>query len=369
MKKLLGLLAATGLIATTSATVVSCGETDKTDLSSLSKKDLGDINGEGEKPSISDIVSAINSKNSGYGLKSSDVEFEGEVTVLKAKIKAKADSEKFTGSVEVNYNYSKKSESTPEATKLSDIIKKTDLGTIKVADAQKAPSLEEVYNAIKTANSTTIGKLTKDDLKFSGEAKTTEATVTNANDKFTGSIKVTYKLENKEAEATKLSDIIKKTDLGTIKVADAQKAPSLEEVYNAIKTANSTTIGKLTKDDLKFSGEAKTTEATVTNANDKFTGSIKVTYKLENKEAEATKLSDIIKKTDLGTIKVADAQKAPSLEEVYNAIKTANSTTIGKLTKDDLKFSGEAKTTEATVTNANSKFTGSIKVTYKLENK
>ncbi|AOG60825.1 hypothetical protein SHELI_v1c08760 [Spiroplasma helicoides] len=139
MKKLLSLLAATGLVASSSVVAVSCKTNDpaqktedtgkdtntttKTDLSKLTNKDLGLFSSSEETPSLSLIVEKINEKNASYGLTSSDVEFDGSATASKAKIKAKTDSQKFTGSVEVTYTYDQVKELTyADSKKESDLI-------------------------------------------------------------------------------------------------------------------------------------------------------------------------------------------------------------------------------------------------------
>ncbi|AOG60959.1 hypothetical protein SHELI_v1c10120 [Spiroplasma helicoides] len=114
MKKLLSLLAATGLVATSGSVAVACNKkaddkatTDKKDLGSLAKKELGEIQlSAGETmPSVKELVAAINKANASYGLGESDVEIATSPaqTVTGATLKAKAASTKFTGSVAVTY--------------------------------------------------------------------------------------------------------------------------------------------------------------------------------------------------------------------------------------------------------------------------
>ncbi|QGS51489.1 lipoprotein [Spiroplasma tabanidicola] len=117
MKKLLSLLGAVGLVASSSSVAVACNkgnktDTTKTDLSAMSKKDLGELHLAitnpavdllNSVPSISDIVNAVNAVNSNYGLNDADVEFDGTPTATKAKIKATSTTKSFTGSVELTY--------------------------------------------------------------------------------------------------------------------------------------------------------------------------------------------------------------------------------------------------------------------------
>ncbi|AOG61005.1 hypothetical protein SHELI_v1c10580 [Spiroplasma helicoides] len=109
MKKLLSLLAATGLVATSGSVAVACNKNQDTkkDLGNLEVKDLGKINGNSDLPSLALIVSTINSKNKDYGLKTADITFDGKPTASEATIKAKDSSEKFTGSVKLAFEYKK----------------------------------------------------------------------------------------------------------------------------------------------------------------------------------------------------------------------------------------------------------------------
>ncbi|AKX34331.1 hypothetical protein SLITO_v1c07060 [Spiroplasma litorale] len=131
MKKILGLLATVSLVTTTSAGVISCGDSKEKDtpstntkknLSELSVKQLGEWKGVGDSPTNDEIVKQINEKNKDYNLTSSDVDITtSSLNDLKkgAKLTAKSTSTKFTGSVEVTYTYSK-SESAP-APEIQDI--------------------------------------------------------------------------------------------------------------------------------------------------------------------------------------------------------------------------------------------------------
>ncbi|WP_094048683.1 lipoprotein [Spiroplasma corruscae] len=192
MKKLLGILAATGLVATTGATVVSCGndtkETTKTDLSKISTKELGDISGEGITPSLSDLVKAINLKNDKLSLTDNDVTLNEGATTEKATITAKEESTKFTGSVEVTYKYTK-----------SEAVEKKDLKDLEVKELGDisgegvTPSLSDLVKAINLKNDKL--SLTDNDVTLNEGATTEKATITAKEEstKFTGSVEVTYK--------------------------------------------------------------------------------------------------------------------------------------------------------------------------------
>jgi len=114
MKKLLGLLGALGMVASTGSVVVSCGNKSKDEakatLESVVKvKALGEIEiaSDAEAPTIDQLLVAIKAKNASSTLTKNDVQLDGAATATKAKIKAKDDSSKYTGTVEVTYTVKK----------------------------------------------------------------------------------------------------------------------------------------------------------------------------------------------------------------------------------------------------------------------
>ncbi|AKU79673.1 lipoprotein [Spiroplasma turonicum] len=136
MKKLLSILTAIGIIATTGATAVSCSDKnengtqiEKKDLSTLETKNLGKISGQGDLPDINNIVDAINNTNKDFGLKATDVDFDGSVTTTSSKIKAKDSSTSFIGSVEVTYEY-KKTRSSFDLALIESVVNNKGLGEI-----------------------------------------------------------------------------------------------------------------------------------------------------------------------------------------------------------------------------------------------
>ncbi|AKX33861.1 hypothetical protein SLITO_v1c01970 [Spiroplasma litorale] len=140
MKKLLSFLAAFSMVATSSATVISCGNSEGGEQSSTKKdlatavkeKNLGSIKGSNEKPTVDDIVKAINAKNKDLNLTKEDVKFSGEWTIKKAKLQANETSKNFSGSVEVNYEYSvSNAQRTPfDIGLVSQVIDNKDLGKL-----------------------------------------------------------------------------------------------------------------------------------------------------------------------------------------------------------------------------------------------
>ncbi|AUB31693.1 lipoprotein [Spiroplasma floricola] len=141
MKKLLSLLATTGLVATTSATVVACkSEVKKIELTKIIiNKNLGELNQDGNtgKPSSETILNATFAKNK--ELIKSEVEVKN-ITNVKADIVVKTDSKKYIekGSVEVNYIVK------------NDIKNKIDLSKIKGESLEISP-LENSESSAKKA--------------------------------------------------------------------------------------------------------------------------------------------------------------------------------------------------------------------------
>ncbi|AOG60964.1 hypothetical protein SHELI_v1c10170 [Spiroplasma helicoides] len=81
----------------------------KKDISSISKKDLGTIEGYYDLPKLEDIIKVISTLNSGFYLTTQDVQFDSDYpTTTKASLSAKSDSALYEGSVVVNYTYVKK---------------------------------------------------------------------------------------------------------------------------------------------------------------------------------------------------------------------------------------------------------------------
>ncbi|QBQ08151.1 hypothetical protein SGLAD_v1c09520 [Spiroplasma gladiatoris] len=114
MKKLLSILGALGMSATASSAVVACPKktTTKIDLNDLEKKDLGEffLETAETKPSLKEIVEAINTLNKNFNLTENDVEISSEPvqTLTSATLNSKSNSKTFTGSVNVVYRVSEK---------------------------------------------------------------------------------------------------------------------------------------------------------------------------------------------------------------------------------------------------------------------
>ncbi|AOG60977.1 hypothetical protein SHELI_v1c10300 [Spiroplasma helicoides] len=275
MKKLLSLLAATGLVATSSSVAVACNKNNDAsttqddgkiiDLSEMSIKELGDINGSEATPSVATIVKAINAKNSNYGLAENDVEFEGAATNSKATIKAKTSSSKFINSVEVTYSYN-------QVLDLSKLQNK-ELG--EVIGRGTSPVISDLIRAITLKNSSY--NLSENDVEIDGSATNSKATIKAKADskKFTGSVEVTYTYKQQSSQID-LANLTTK-DLGEIKSIQ-ENMPSLAEIVKAINEKNENT--NLTELDVEL-GEGQTNEKATINAKSDspvFKGTVEVTY-------------------------------------------------------------------------------------------
>ncbi|QGS51470.1 lipoprotein [Spiroplasma tabanidicola] len=120
MKKLLIILGAMGLVATSSSVAIACNKennsSEKTDLSTLPIKELGTINGAEDKPTLEDLVKAINNVNSNYNLSIGEVSYDGQPTLSKARLKASTNAKKFKGTVDITYTFKKEESQTPGST-------------------------------------------------------------------------------------------------------------------------------------------------------------------------------------------------------------------------------------------------------------
>ncbi|QGS51424.1 lipoprotein [Spiroplasma tabanidicola] len=241
MKKLLSLLGAMGMVATSSSVTVACNKDSKTDLSALSTKALGDISGSGDLPVAADLVKAINKVNSNYGLSNSDVELDGAATTEKATLKAKSTSTKFTGKVVVTYKYTKATTDTKKD--LSEAVKTKELGEWEGVGS--LPTIDEVVEQVNLKNEgLNLSKADVQMAKISDDKDLTKgAKLTALSDSagFSGSVEVTYTYTQ-----------TKKTSIGTVadqnvKVFD--KAASFD-----VTISNPTSDGALTAQEASSSG-------------------------------------------------------------------------------------------------------------------
>ncbi|AKX34354.1 hypothetical protein SLITO_v1c07290 [Spiroplasma litorale] len=302
MKKLLSLIATLGLISTSGTVVVSCNSDDKasdgnatttkTDLSKLNTKQLGNKEGTTDFPTIDLIVSAINNKNSNYGLKTSDVVIDGTQSIKTIKLKALDASTKFTGSVEVTYSYSKIS-----AKDLSGLPTK-ELGNFE--GEAELPTLDEIVKQINKINDN-YG-LTSSEVEVDGQISATKTKIKalSTSTKFTGSVEVEYvytKLNIKDLSTLPIKSL---GDIGGIK-----DLPVLSEIITPINSKNDDWEPK--KAEVELEGNPTKQKATLKakSGSKYFSGKVEIDYSYFKKQnigdIKAKDLGDIIGKTDLMT--------------------------------------------------------------------
>jgi hypothetical protein len=308
---------------------------EKTDLSTIATKELGDI----PNTDAATIVEAMNTANDGLSLTETDVDVTPNDDKTGATVKAKDESENFTGSVEVTF-------------KVVAPVEKTDLSTIAtkelgpIADTNAATIVE----AMNTANDGL--NLTEADVDVTPNDDKTGATVKakDGSENFTGSVEVTFKVVA-PVEKTDLSTIATK-ELGDIPNADAAT------IVEAMNTANDGL--NLTEADVDVTPNDDKTGATVKakDGSENFTGSVEVTFKVVAP----------IEKTDLSTIATKELGDIPNTDAatIVEAMNTANDG-LG-LTETDVDVTPNDDKTGATVKakDESENFTGSVDVTFTL---
>jgi hypothetical protein len=299
MKKLLSLLGAIGLVATSSATVVSCDNGD----SDATTYELGDITVDTVKDAdkdmavISNILKAVQTAaeaNKDYAdayaaavkdhpidpeKMTSSMELEGVGEIVEGTtdtkgtidittstyetIKMDLDGDG-TNDIDAKLTFALKSSSAPvEVKDLKDVVKTVELGTI----ADKEPAT--ILAAINKANSSS---LTDEDVTIEATSDT-EATVTpKEGSKFVKGDAVTVKFKiGAEDKTVELNTIIAEgTDLGEIATADEA----------SVKAALTKNFADLKQDEITISVDTDKSTATISAKENStvYTGSVNVTF-------------------------------------------------------------------------------------------
>jgi hypothetical protein len=299
MKKLLSLLGAIGLVATSSATVVSCDNGD----SDATTYELGDITVDTVKDAdkdmavISNILKAVQTAaeaNKDYAdayaaavkdhpidpeKMTSSMELEGVGEIVEGTtdtkgtidittstyetIKMDLDGDG-TNDIDAKLTFALKSSSAPvEVKDLKDVVKILELGTI----ADKEPAT--ILAAINKANSSS---LTDKDVTIEATSDT-EATVTPKEDsKLVKGDAVTVKFKiGAEDKTVELNTIIAEgTDLGEIATADEA----------SVKAALTKNFADLKQDEITISVDTDKSTATISAKENStvYTGSVNVTF-------------------------------------------------------------------------------------------
>jgi hypothetical protein len=298
MKKLLSLLGAIGLVATSSATVVSCDNGD----SDATTYELGDITVDTVKDAdkdmavISNILEAVKTAaeaNKDYAdamaaamkdhaptdKMTSSIELEGVGEIVEGTtditgtidittstyetIKMDLDGDG-TNDIDAKLTFALKSSSAPvEVKDLKDVVKTLELGTI----ADKEPAT--ILAAINKANSS---NLTDADVTIKATSDT-EATVTPKEDSKLvkgDAVTVTFKI-GAEDKTVELNTIIKDgTDLGEIATPDEA----------GVKAALTKNFAELNQDEITISVDTDNSTATISAKENStvYTGSVNVTF-------------------------------------------------------------------------------------------
>jgi hypothetical protein len=298
MKKLLSLLGAIGLVATSSATVVSCDNGD----SDATTYELGDITVDTVKDAdkdmavISNILEAVKTAaeaNKDYAdamaaamkdhaptdKMTSSIELEGVGEIVEGTtditgtidittstyetIKMDLDGDG-TNDIDAKLTFALKSSSAPvEVKDLKDVVKTLELGTI----ADKEPAT--ILAAINKANSS---NLTDADVTIKATSDT-EATVTPKEDSKLvkgDAVTVTFKI-GAEDKTVELNTIIKDgTNLGEIATPDEA----------GVKAALTKNFAELNQDEITISVDTDNSTATISAKENStvYTGSVNVTF-------------------------------------------------------------------------------------------
>lgn len=301
MKKLLSLLGAIGLVATSSATVVSCGDPD----SDTTTYELGDItidtvkgtddNADKDMATIESILDAV--KTTGEANKdyadamaaakkdhaptdkmTSSIELEGvgvigkDTDILKSidittstyeAIKIDFDGDG-TNEIDAKLTFALKSSSAPvEVKDLKDVVKTLNLGTI--ADKESATILAAINDKNKS-------NLTDADVTIKATSDT-EATVTPKEDSKLvkgDAVTVTFKI-GAEDKTVELNTIITEgTDLGEIATPDEA----------GVKAALTKKFAELNQDEITISVDTDNSTATISAKENStvYTGSVNVIF-------------------------------------------------------------------------------------------
>ncbi|AKX34336.1 hypothetical protein SLITO_v1c07110 [Spiroplasma litorale] len=333
MKKLLSMLAATGLVATSSATVISCGDDAKADESTVINK-IGDVSLEvGATKTVAVTVknpvtgAAISVSSSdatiakGESSLAQDANKEGKfnviVTALKegtAKLTVKYGDAKQEFTVKVTSNGE-----TPQKEDLNNVIKVKDLGVYEgVGDL---PTIDEVLKQVNTKNSNLI--LSSTDVEFDGNPTASQvklkAKTTSTN--YTGNVTLTQTYsKTKETTIGTVGDkeiqIGENIDPISVTVANSKGENTLTATSSTQEIVKVQVAPSSTKEEAKFTlnlEAVKAGEATITL---KYTGAKDVTFKVTVLEA----------KKDLNTI---GKDLSPKLNKEEDA-KTAATEAITK---------------------------------------
>ncbi|AUM62769.1 lipoprotein [Spiroplasma monobiae] len=284
MKKLLGLLGAAGLVATTSATVVACGP--KTEVSDVTLKS-GALEQEF-------LVSSATIKSDGVitlKLEENSIltatvvegtQKDGEVKIKISTTEEKITEKDVTETVQVMYK-AKDAEAEVEPSQIASVSVKVEAKKITLVDLSGV-----TLEGFTATNDTTDEQVIAELIKVEGLEKLVAADVvitkTNATSENAGSIKITASKDSKLVKGEMSLVIAKleaeaKKDLSTVDMSSftATNNSTNEEVLTALNTASDLTLTE--ENDVTITKK----DATITEA-----GSITITAKSGSTLVEGT---------------------------------------------------------------------------------
>ncbi|AUB31792.1 lipoprotein [Spiroplasma floricola] len=368
MKKLLGLLGAVGLVATTSATVVACGQKVET-VSLTATKLSAETVVKSKKITADGTITFKLAEKSVLTVKVKEKSQKaGEVTIIISTTADKLTDKEVKETIDVMHKAKDASKS--KSTKAAEPVK---VASVEVKIGKKGASTAKVkldtvdLSSFKATNDTTdaqvidalkavkgLDKLTSSDITITKTKATTSAT---------GSIKIDAKSTSTIVEGTKTLVIDKLeapaelVDLSTVNLGSfkATNDTTDAQVIDALKAVKG--LEKLTTSDVTITKTKATTSAA---------GSIKIDAKSDSKIVKGTKTLEIAKLeapatlVDLSTVNLGSfkATNDTTDAQIVDALKAVKG--LEKLTADDVSITKTKATKEAT---------GSIKIDASLDSK
>ncbi|WBX36097.1 hypothetical protein [Mycoplasma capricolum] len=285
-----------------------------------------------DNPTIQQIITKINQLNSNLKLTDNDITVEIDNSKSKAIIKAKPDSLKYQGEVEVTYNIR------PSVT---DRISNKNLGALFNND------IKSILNAINKANEHLNLNLEQVDIidvtQTSGIVKAKE------NNDYQGQVTVNFTVKKQleqEAKVVNLGALFDKNE---------------QSIFETFKKLNGDVNLNQNDVDINVQHNKATITVKTTNNND-YQGKVEVTFTIKQK------LQDIIKNTDLGYIK---EENFGSILKAINEKNPGINLTSSDIAWHSLQTGQQVKIFPETNSkwNPSNKYQGEVEVTFKIKEK
>ncbi|QGS51407.1 hypothetical protein [Spiroplasma tabanidicola] len=238
MKKLISFLLTFTLTTNLSSLVVACPSKSLA-LESITNKEIGSFQGEDSVPLLSQIIELVNQKNKGLELTEDDVVFGSEPTQTSAILKSVFKSLKYTGQVEITYEYSRK---------VFNYNEKIDLSQIAGKDLILEPK-NETFKAAQKVAVEKIKTICKVDVEENIDYIIKESDFIVATPGFDGVLRLTSLEDSKLLIPNKVLEfklVFVKVDLSEIPEEYRDITPinvSKDEVYKEIFSVIEKTLG------------------------------------------------------------------------------------------------------------------------------